>query len=443
MPLFPLKLKPFERLFFFADRQENPSTFIYELEFAGPIQHELAESAIEHAAQIHPLSRCKIQCDGNKTSWVPANVAPKIDWCDQPVNRGNVTDIDLIITDGPPLRIFANDGSDSGSASLVVLFHHCAFDGLGASQWLEDFMINYRLLDANGSPAANKLDTTLLRRRCQPNLGWVTALRLLPGQWLSVRETFRVISRKVIPLVCPQSQSDSKQRCPRYLTFQLSENETRELKKLAGENQTSLNSIIVRDFLFAVSDWQAKRNTNANGSHFRVMIPINERGRKMKRLPACNHCTIINLDFQPSELREGDTVISEIDQTMSIIQKWRLSFNFWRAIKVFDWMPGGLKRHSDHDETNATALLTNIGRVFQKFVASKSSQTGSGKNGPLSVTNFHAYAPLARGVYGALLTYNFNNEQRISLHYNGRLISSDGANELMDGLRTQLLSNLA
>ena len=433
--MFPLKLKSFERLFLFADRKENPSTFIFELKFTGSLRREIADSAIQYAVQAHPLSRCQIKLHGSKTSWVPTNTDPQIEWCDEPVDRRNVVDLDLIITDGPPLRLFAHDGRED-AASMVILIHHCAFDGLGALQWIEDFLSAYRKLESGELLPQKKLDTQLLQNRCQPNLSWVKWLRLLPGQWRSVRETYRVITREAVPLVAPVDPIEPDRRYPGYAIFKLSEKETSELKRFAAKRRASLNSMIARDVLVAIKKWQAAQQIDPTGAYFRLMIPIDERGRAMRKMPACNHCTIINLDFLPKNVSPDDSIVTEIDRRMTLIRNWKLSFNFWRAIRFFDYLPGGLKRYSEREGTNATALLTNIGRVFQKFIASSNAPE------QMSLADFQAYAPLARGVYGAFVVYNFNNELRVSLHYDTRLTSLDAVNELMGIFRAQLLANL-
>lgn len=439
--MFPLKLKSFERLFLFADRIENPSTFIFELKFTGSLQRELANSAVEYAVQTHPLSRCQIQLDGSNAFWVPANAVPQIVWCDQSVDRRNVVDLDLVITDGPPLRLLAHDG-DSGAASMVILFHHCAFDGLGAIQWVEEFLSAYRKLDSGEPLSPGKLDSNFLRNRCQPNQSWLRSLRLLPGQWRSVRETYRVITREVVPLVVPVDQVEPGRRHPGYLTFQLSAEETSALKSIAAKRRTSLNSMMARDLMVAIKKWHAEQKIEPTGSHFRLMIPVDERGRLMRKMPACNHCTIINLDFPPQDVSAGEVVVSEIDRRMKLIRDWKLSFNFWRAIRFFDWLPGGLKRYSERDGTNATALFTNIGRVFQKFAAPRCPESDSSKSAPVSLADMQAYAPLARGVYGAFTVYNFRNELRVSMHYDARLTSAKEAGGLMSMLKGQFLANL-
>lgn len=435
-----LRLKPFEEYFLLNHRVDNPSTFLMKLTFHGRLDRSLADATLEHLIRLHPLTGCRIQVTGNHSRWVPADPRPKIDWRENPVSAEEIHDTNLEITAGPPMEILAHDGRN-GPATMLVLIHHCAFDGLGAIQWLSDFLEVYRCLQANETPTI-ATDASLLSRRCQPSLSWSRILRLLPGQWKSVRETFRVLSRQAIPLVPFQPDRESRSRRPSFLQVEFDHDQTAALKRFASTSSSSLNSIAACDLLTAIKAWQDECNVEAQGTHFRIMIPVNERDRSMKRLPACNHCTIINLDFPRDAIEHRDRVLADIDQRMSVIRRWRLSLNFWRVLSLFRWLPGGLARPAQSENISATALLTNVGRVFQKFTVTQRHMDNQIGPRPLSLLDFNAWAPVARGTAVAFGIYYFNNRLRISLQYDGRQLDAEHAGQLMERFRQQLLDHI-
>jgi len=347
---FPLRLVAFEEYFLHNHRDNRPATFYLRIDFAQKLDRGLSETALELTCHRHPLSRCVVNQSSRRPHWERCNQLPELRWQDKPA-RLEAVNRDLDITSQPGIRIFAFDGveraeksgldsidssnENEASASLLFVVHHVLFDGLGFLQWLSDWVHCYRALQLEPKhDVAIKFAELPLPKRCRPDLGFFEALRLLPGQCESVRETFQILRRTVIQLIPPKLSKTLKVQAPGFARLHFSADETMRLKTVSSEKGISLNSMLASDLFATIAKWQTKTGEMPEGSHLRVMVPINERSRKHRTMASCNHCTIINLDRSRDEVSEPEELANGIDQELSLIARWKLSLNFWRAIEL-------------------------------------------------------------------------------------------------------------
>lgn len=454
---FPLRLVAFEEYFLHNHRENRPATFFLRIDFAQKLDRRLAESALEIICHRHPLSRCVVNHSSTRPHWERSDQLPELKWQDKPARVENVNR-DLDITAQPGIRIFAFDGVDhaeksgldsinsstenEASASFLFVVHHVLFDGLGFLQWFSDWMHCYRALQLEPKlNVANQFAELPLPNRCQPDLGFFEKFRLLPGQWKSVRATFQILRRTVIPLVAPELSRSPKDQAPGFARLHLSADETMRLKAHSAGKDISLNSQLVSDLFVTIAKWQTKIGKLPEGSHLRVMVPINERTRNHRSMASCNHCTIINLDRTHEETAAPEELTLSIEQEMSVIARWKLSLNFWRGIELFRMLPGGLEKHLRGDHVTATALFTNLGRVIPKLMRAKTLDLQSA-NGPLQVSDFEAFAPLTHGLIVAFALVYVHQQLRITLQFDHRFVTQEQAETLMVEFRQRILSNI-
>ena len=172
------------------------------------------------------------------------------------------------------------------------------------------------------------------------------------------------------------------------------------------------------------------------------MIPINERGVEHRHSAACNHCSMINLERTRIEVHNPTELLASIEQEMGVIQKWKLSLNFWRALSVFRWLPNGLRRVQT-SEVAATASLTNLGRLrLTSNVAARATDPPNSPN-PLRLTNFEIAAPLMHGTMAAFAVAYFQNELKVTVQYDPHHLTVEQAQQLMDQFQATLTGNLS
>ncbi len=69
--------------------------------------------------------------------------------------------------------------------------------------------------------------------------------------------------------------------------------------------------------------WQAEIGVLAEGTHFRLMVPVNERGLEHLKLPVSNHCAMVNLVRTPNQVENEFTLLTSTIQEMGVIRKYR------------------------------------------------------------------------------------------------------------------------
>ena len=438
----PLQLTPFEEYFLRTDLVDSPSSFLVRIEFTKELSRVAVEKALAETCLHNLLSNCVVEETATgKPSWVNCPDELSVAWLECPIEDGIYPKRDIDITRDLPIRILGYDGKGSrGNAVFALVVHHVAFDGLGFLQWLSDWIDCYRSLEQFGNLDELKrteLNQDLLLIRCRPKLTFSQRLKLLPGQWKSIRAAYQIMKRKAIPLVGGQ-RVDAKQAVqqPCFKVLKFSAEETLTLKKYANSLSASTNSLVARDILVVIKQWQAENSFAAEGTHFRLMVPVNERGQEHRKMPACNHCTMVNLDRTPSEIENELSLLASITQEMGVIRKYRLSLNFWRALSVYRWLPGGLERQLSPEKVSSTALFTNLGYVLPKY-----SETKSSKHQSLAIEEFTLLAPLNRGMVASLCMYYLRNELRLALQYDDQSMTRELAESFMDMLQIKLLAN--
>lgn len=448
MNRFPLPLVPWEEFFYYKHRPSHPATFFAFFEFSQPLQRDLAEAALRIVCHKHPLMRSVVEPRGSKLFWTKVD-PPDFHWCESPVRIDDLDHGNLDICSEPGLKVWAFAGDPATAtkprpASILVVIHHVAFDGLGVLQILLDWINEYQQHQRVPAKVTDQepIAELPIPPRCRPTLTWAQSLRLLPGQWKSIRASFQLFGRKAIPLAIDKPLTNTAPRKPHIIRFQIDADTTLQLKQYAALQQSSLNSILIRDLLITIDQWQTTLPQKPNGTHLRIMIPINERGVEHRHSAACNHCSMINLERTRIEVHNPTELLASIEQEMGVIQKWKLSLNFWRALSVFRWLPNGLRRVQT-SEVAATASLTNLGRLrLTSNVAARATDPPNSPN-PLRLTNFEIAAPLMHGTMAAFAVAYFQNELKVTVQYDPHHLTVEQAQQLMDQFQATLTGNLS
>src|SRR5262245_7258390 len=135
--IFPLPFSPFEFYFLVDERPDYPSVFPIKLEWTGTLDRSALELAYQQAHARHPLLSARIAYDRtNWPQWVAGEPAP-ISWCG-PNSPGAEP---FSIHSFGAVRLYVS--SHGGRTVMDFVFHHAAVDGLGAFQFLKDFLIAY------------------------------------------------------------------------------------------------------------------------------------------------------------------------------------------------------------------------------------------------------------------------------------------------------------
>ena len=456
----PLRLTPFEEYFFEHDDPKSPSTFYFRFKFAGKLDLQVVRRALDRVAALHPLATSKIVVGKRRRlRWEEAGCGiPML-----PLNLGSDslnsdTEFSVMpqldITKGPSLAVgFAAD-PDGAFFVLVFCVHHCAFDGGGFFQLFSDWLVAYSCYAGNPSPDVDLqcLETYVrgdLRQRCRPNLSLGEQWKLLPGQWKSVRAAFQVLNRTTITLtnLIPSTENQKtitnggQGKGFRVITRTLRIQPTKDLSDTARRLETTSNNLLARDMFVSIAKWQSMNQFQPNGSHFRVMIPINERTGQNSNMSACNHCTLINLDRSVNELDDADELAVSIRQEMNVIKRWRLSLNFWRCLAIFGKLPRALTRRLDVDSISATTLLSNMGNLSEKIdVAARQSPWPERMP---TIESLEIVPTIHKGMAASFALSYFRQRLSITMQFKEELINVESATRLITIFEASILRTAA
>lgn len=415
-----LPLSAFEELFLLRDHDDNPSSFFIKFEFDENLDIDRVRSSLDQVCQRHTLAGCKIERGSSgQHFWTHCATPISIQWHERNFDEVGYPTSWLDVREQRPLRVLCFPRKDAGT-TMVLHVHHVAFDGLGVLQLFENWLQLYR-----GAKSNSVYDDRALSRRCRPRVSFWETLRLLPGQWKSVRATFQVMGRKVIPLLSCEIDAKQRQaRKPSVTTRTLSPAESKSVRSFARTNNVSTNSYLASRLYVAIDQWQQGKELVPDGSHFRLVMPFNERVANEKGMSACNHCTVISFDRSREEVRQPESLLSSIDREVHVIKRWRLSLNFWRALGLFRKLPGGLEKHASADRVTATTLFSNLGKLDRVFEFASDMQS--------PVEDIEVVPTLHRGMPIALVVYEFRGKIRISMQYDRRVLGEAEANEFAD-----------
>ena len=312
-----------------------------------------------------------------------------------------------------------------GNDETKILFesHHCATDAIGAYQFFKDWLTLYRALLVDGGSQAKlpKLDRQCLHDRTQIKLPLRQRLKLLSKQWHSVKGVFKFKKRRIIPLVAKSPSSGTGQgkeppcQSLNIYTTSLTEETTQCLRARASIAGHTVNTFLIAKLYSAIQSFQGQLILNsAQGSHWRIAVPINERTMANRRMPACNHCSTVFFDRDAAEIECERSLIAGIQTQMDCIRQWKLSLNMWRylaAVRMF----GGIQRRVQgaSEQCYATVILSNVGELTLR-------KAGKATNDLPEVKLFEPVGPLRRGTPLTITTFYFRNRLHFSFRYDER-----------------------
>ena len=251
--LFPLPFTPFEFYYLLEDRPGFPSVFQIVLECRGTLDRISLESAYQFALRRHPILAAQIDLDRRRwPSWVTCDVGPIV-WveADLAATRNVVA---TAATSGVRLRI-----TQSGDHyTFQFVFHHVAVDGVGAFLFIADLFLAYAhyASGASGDPELRRLDVARLRDRDGHQL-FNRRVKLV--DLVRIAKVHLPLYVRRCAVVCnhgePTQSKVASDSVADYLVYDLSEEETAALSRVARTQSVMLHELLVRDFFLLLNAW--------------------------------------------------------------------------------------------------------------------------------------------------------------------------------------------
>ncbi len=435
-----------EAYFLADDSPEYPAVFWYRIEIKGNIKKPIFEKSLLLALDRHPLLRSRIKRNIFGWRWIvdPVVSIRNIDWLDlidgttSPAIKAY--EFDLEAEWGFYIRILNEDET----SYLDFQFHHACVDGLGAIQFIEEIFQIYESI-VSGIPESNnyslkKLDYEkfLLRHRFGISLNdW---LKIQWTSWLRFFYGFKTLKRKVLVFeseIENKSSSETKNRVC-YLHKLISEENLTSKKNSNIVVKSSLNDkIVTAAYQSCVKLFRDSNGSEKNGG-IRIVIPFDLRGKRCKSLPVANLITLTMCDESLLGL-SIDKIIPEIItvwRSKIVRDKWQyLMPVIFNAMAKLPWL---INKQSNNFGSQATILITNLGRIFRIFSNNEDRQF---KSGNLNIKKVIGIPPLRRDTNLALVVYRHEKKLNFVLRYEPNFVSKEDAEKFFELFMDELTSN--
>ena len=425
----PLRLASFERYMLADHRSDHPMIIFVRLRFAGRAVRVEMDRALRRALARHPLLLARVasrRWRGHQ--WVvgdPRDVPLVWQEADgETLPRA----IELDLRRAPGLCVRGIDRS--AGTDLILQFHHACCDGLGAFRFIEDLLVAY----AAGRGALGQLRPLAEEELLQRDRFGLTAaklVRMVPRQMVGLLRARRFLMHKPVPLTVV-ADGHLERRLPdvfpSYRTACLSPEQSRQLRLVARRHGTTVNEILIRDLFRAINRWRRRRHLGRDQEWIRLSIPINLRTAGQESLPAANVVSMVFLDRRREQVDSND-LLAGIRREMQCIKRNRLGLTFIWSLKALGLVPGATSMMTRSRKCMATCVLTNLGQLFRKTPLPR--HEGRLQVGDLLLTDVDILAPIRRGTYAALATFQYANSQQFTMHSDPRAITTAEADELL------------
>ena len=457
--LFPLELRAFEELFVRDDRPDFPAVFSARFVFSGPFDHETAKAALTETAGRQPMMNVRLsESDGGSAEWIQVSDAERSHSLAVETDCGLNRLLPVNVKNEKPFRLNLDvrQTEDGKSQSVVTFqFHHAAFDGVGGLMIVNDWMRAYDRLSEVGDRGVrakrSRLDPGMLQERCRAGLTWRERVRLAPWSWLSLIGFVNFFKNRPIPLLpndmIGQIEQESDREREPILSIAISQQATSAMKSRATELSVTMNDLLAVELLASVKQWQQEMKFTPDGSHIRITIPINERNVRHRRMPACNHCTMISLDRRPDHIdlnadgQSFQNLAKQVHHEIKMVRDWRLSLFFWTNLRLFRRL-GGIKRWFATQQCRSTCVLTNLGQLGQRLRLPK-DDSGRMVVGGNRLLHVELAAPIRYGTAAAFSIFMYRGQLNITMNFDDSSLRRESATALLETIRDRLDRSLS
>ena len=439
-----LPMTPFERYMLADDRPQYPMTFFMQFDFDGDVQRDCWEQAYREVVSRHPLLNARVE---NGRWRAAGEESPEHHWQDfgEPVEPEGGERIDLTGRTG--LRAWTQIGT--GRVRLVCQFHHACCDGVGALQFIGDWLAAYRRLCGCAEDETGELDVARLASRGDPRWRVVEDVEPVPrwkAIWSFVQEAVRFASRRPQPVRFsrPRPTDDSigatvaeeqpeNAGHPQWHHHSLSPETTRRLRRQAKTLGVTVNDLMVRDLFLMLADWNRSQQEQSERGWLQINVPTNLRSRVDNQLPAANIIGYAFLGRRQDECQEAgaETLLQGITRDMAAIRKWNLGQYFLDGLARAQRLPG-MMRWFTRPRCRATAVFSNLGDPSRRFRQRLPRKQGLIVVGDLTLRRVLAVPPLRPLTRVAMLAVHYGGELTLVLQADRRLVRPKTASELLE-----------
>ena len=430
---FPLPLTSMERFHLAAHQPLDPNQTFCRLRLEGTVDRDRLQASLTRAVDRHPMFTALLDRSGRRWVWRQTTERPRIQW-QRPGEP--LPPSDLSRNPGPV--VVAESRSDA--TELLVREHHARCDGVGGIQLIADWMKIYDNLN-HGLPAQQglrNLDAGRLKHRNDLRLLERRYLSQLWKQPIGLFGAAKFIFRRVTPVLPIHSGDPDEPHAgaPIIVGRWLDETLSKQLKQNAVAQQVSLNALVLAELYRYLEQCRSRTVAKADPVWLRILLPMNVRDISDRRMPAANRTAIVQIDRWSNQVEDTRTLAANLNREIEIIRSWHLHKMFLLAIRGMASVPGWLTRSAQSNKCRGAAIFTNLSDPF-RGPAFRVNEFGIDL-GEVRLTSFDFVGPVRQGAPLYVCLQKLAERLRISIHVDRRTMSSEQAQQWLDGWVDQL-----
>lgn len=430
-------LAPFEHYMLVDDRPAYPMNILVRLRFDGALDHAQLNKALALALTQHPMFAMTAQAHRRRWYWEPNQTAICLRWLPDTPGEDFPALSPLDVRSEPGLRVFACE--DDTRLDLIFQAHHATCDGLGLLGFAEDLLTYYaRICPELPNPPAPDYDFRGLSTRHRFGLTRGQFFRAALKQGSAWRSLFHYLRRDAQPLVAQapaREGTPASLRYPHVLAHRLNRSRSAGLLAYARSRGVTLNDVLIQTLFLTLQGHQDLPKTKIP-PWLRLSIPINLRPAKMERFTAVNLVSHTFLNRRPHDVSAESSFLQGIHAEMQSIRKRQLGLALPLGITIGHNLLGGLKKICYSSRCQATAVLTNPGRIFQNNPLCNDRHQVVLGDTVLESLDF--LAPVRPKTNVTLAAFTYADQLNLTLHYDPATVVDSLAQTLLDDIVQRL-----
>ncbi|MDR0392502.1 MAG: hypothetical protein LBH59_11380, partial [Planctomycetaceae bacterium] len=210
----------------------------------------------------------------------------------------------------------------------------------------------------------------------------------------------------------------------------LSSNITNNYFSFAKINNVTINDLLIRDLFLTMNQCRNEWGYSQRGALLRVSMPMSLRTSLHERMPASNNVTMVFLDRWNSAFADTTKLLRGIKRETNWIKRAEQKHVLILSLTICNQLPGGIGRMLRTRECRATAVLSNLGRVFESLPFSRRAD-GCLEIGNAVLEEVDATPPIRFGTLISISALTYAGKLRLILRYDAKNMNQNYANQLM------------
>ncbi len=442
--IFPLRLTPFEHYMLLDGAPGAWMVFTVIIEAAGTVDRDALQDAAAFATGRNPLCLATVTTDflGRNFWSLEHDHQPEIYWCDNsPPPAAWSRQPDLTAEVG--VRVLVEQQPDQ--ATITVKFHHAVTDGVGSGQWIDDFLVRYATLTGpadSAPPQPIQLDVQRLLDRRRHRLPLKSRWAWL---WHSFLELFKHFFQVPRPLQMTRIPNADADYFSGIVTHRFTADETQQLRRIARDQDASLNACLLCDLFRAIVQWNAADEKSwFRDPWYRINMPLSMREGADLTSPAANFVGLTFLHRRRSTIAvDREHLLRSVEEECESIKRSRRGTLFLATLSMIHAIPGLLYLSLSVPLCLCTAVLTNLGDPTRRMQTRFPRRDGLLVVGNLLITGAGGAPTLRRHTNAAISVNTYCDQLTFTLHMNTKLFTREDAERFLEIYVAEIRSSLS